>query len=182
MTESFILMALGLGIGYSITLGLQRFRAATIPTIGPNTDMQSVAHEATPAWGSHMGTVFSSGGIDKLVRDSGADVVMFVNSNKELIVVDAKTGEPVPEASDLQHGGHHRAEIRHNELGEPVLFDTEKNEAMVRHERTAGDSGFRDSTPISTRIHDARIIYFWQYQGSHCICTWSGGKHYVRCA
>lgn len=197
MTESFILMALGVGIGYSITLWLHRSRTATVAAIGPNTDMQSVAHEppstegrkigsavssgeATPAQGGQMGT--SAKSIDEQVLDSGAEVVMFVDSAKNLIVLDAKTRVAVPATDNLQHENHHHAEIQLNELGEPFLFDTEKKEAMVRHEKTAGGSGFRDSTPISTRIHDARTIYFWRYTGSHCIVTWSGGKQYVRCA
>jgi len=196
MTESFILMALGIGIGYSITLWLHRSRATTVAAIGPNTDMQSVAHAAASAEGSKIGSVVSSGeatpqgsqmdicakSIDEQLRESGAEVVMFVNSAKNLIVLDAKTRVAVPATSSLQHEDHHHAEIRLNELGEPVLFDTEKNEAMVRHEITASGSGFRDSTPISTRIYDARIIYFWQYQGSHCICTLSRGNHHIRCA
>jgi hypothetical protein len=181
MTESFILMALGIGIGYSIILWQHRSRATTAATIGPNTDMQSVTHAAAST-GSQMGTCAKS--IDQQVRESGAEVVMFVNSAKELIVLDAETRVAVLPTSSLQHEGHHDAEIRLNELGEPVLFDTGTcpPEPMVRHERTAGGSGFRDSTPISPRIHDARIIYFWQYQGSHCICMSTGAHHYVRCA
>ncbi len=197
MTESFILMALGgIGIGYSITLWLHLPRAATVAAIGPNTDMQSVAHEAAFTKGRKIGSVVSSGeathgqgsqmgtcakSIDEQVRESGAEVVMFVNSAKKLIVLDAETRVAVTPTSSLQHEDHHHAEIRINELGEPVLFDTGTYppQPMVRHEKTAG--GFRDSTPISPRIDDARIIYFWQYKGSHCTCIRRGGDHYVRC-
>jgi hypothetical protein len=133
--------------------------------------------EATPAQESQMGT--SAKYIAEQVLESGAEVVMFVNSAKKLIVLDATTGEAMTATSSLQHGGHHDSAIRINELGEPVLFDTKTGKDMVRHEETA--RGFRDSTPISTRIDDARIIYFSQYKGSHCICMWSGGDHYVRC-
>jgi hypothetical protein len=194
MTESFILMALGIGIGYSIILWQHRSRATTIAAMGPNTDMQSVAHaaastkgnkiwsvlssgEATHAQGSQMGTCAKS--IDEQVRESGADVVMFFKG-EELIVVNAKTRVAVPASSNLHHGGHHDAEIRFNELGEPVLFDTKEKKDMVRHEK--GCNGFRVSTPISKRLEHARVIYSWRYTGSHCICCWSGGRHHVECS
>ncbi|MGH8538603.1 MAG: hypothetical protein ACREXM_19710 [Gammaproteobacteria bacterium] len=183
MTESFILMALGIGIGYSIALWLPRSRAATVAATGTNTDTQSVAHghvvssgEAIHAQGSQMGTCAKS--IDEQVRESGADMVMFFKG-EELIVVNAKTRVAVPASSSLHHGGHHDAEIRFNELGEPVLFDTKENEDMVRHEK--GCNGFRVSTPISKRVEHARVIYSWRYTGSHCRCCWSGGDHYVDC-
>ncbi|MGH8563250.1 MAG: hypothetical protein ACREXW_03870 [Gammaproteobacteria bacterium] len=181
MTESFILMALGIGIGYSITLWLHRPRATTVAAIGPNTGMQSVAHEAASTEGSkigHVGMGSCAKSIDEQVRESGADMVMFFKG-EELIVVNAKTRKAVPASSSLHHGGHHDAEIRFNDLGEPVLFDTKANEDMVRHEK--GCNGFRVSTPISKRVEHARVIYSWRYTGSHCRCCWSGGKHYVDC-
>jgi len=201
MTESFILIALGIGIGYSIILWQHRSRATTAAAIGPNTEMHSVAHEAPSTEGSKIESVVNSGEeipagsqigtsakyIAEQVLESGAEVVMFVNSAKNLIVLDAKTGEAVSATDSAQHGGHHDAEIRLNELGEPVLYDTStyddngrrQPQPMVQHEIDC--NGFRVSTPISTRIDDARIIYFSQYKGSHCICMWSGGNHYVRC-
>ncbi|MDQ3776763.1 MAG: hypothetical protein M3461_21645 [Pseudomonadota bacterium] len=185
MTESFILMALGIGIGYSIIVWQHRSRATTAAAIGPNPDMQSVAHAAASTKGSKIWSVLSScvgtsaKSIDEQVRESGAEVVMFVNSAKELIVLDAETRVRVSPTSSLHHNGHHDAAIRVNELGEPILFDTITKKDMVRHEKTAG--GFRDSTPLSPRIDDARIIYFWQYKGSHCTCIRRAGEHYVRC-
>lgn len=194
MTESFILVALGIGIGYSITVWLHRSRATSVAAMGPSTCMQSVAHaaastegskigsavslgEAIPAHGSQMGTCTKS--IDEQVQESGAEMVMFFKG-EELIVVNAKTRVAVPASSSLQHGGHHDAEIRFNDLGEPVLFDTKEGKDMVRHEK--GCNGFRVSTPISERVEHARVIYSWRYKGSHCRCCWSGGDHYVDCS
>ena len=194
MTESFILMAVGIGIGYSIILWQHRSRATTAAAMGPNRDMQSVAHAAASTKGSKIWSLLSSGeathaqgskrgacakSIDEQVRESGAEVVMFVNSAKELIVLDAETRVRVSPTRSLHHNGHHDAAIRVNELGEPILFDTITKKDMVRHEKTAG--GFRDSTRLSPRIDDARIIYFWQYKGSHCTCIRRAGEHYVRC-
>jgi hypothetical protein len=92
MTESFILMALGIGIGCSIILWQHRSRATTVAAMGPNTDMQSVAHAAASTEGSKIWSLLSSGeathaqgskrgtcakSIDEQVRESGAEVVMF---------------------------------------------------------------------------------------------------------
>jgi hypothetical protein len=146
MTESYILVVLGIGMGCSITLLL---------------------------W---------SKSIDKQVRESGAEVVMFVNSAKKLIVLDAKTRVPVKATDSLKHEDHHHAEIQLNQLGEPVLWDMRTNppQPMVRHETDC--NGRRVSTPISPRIDDAHIIYFSRYKGSNCVCTSDGPDHYVRCA
>jgi hypothetical protein len=138
--------------------------------------MTDSSGETIPAQGSQMGTCAKS--IDEQVRESGADMVMFFKG-EELIVVNAETRVAVPVSSSLQHGGNHDAEMRFNELGEPVLFDTKENADMVQHEK--GCKGFRVSTPISKRLEHARIIYSFRYTGSHCKCVWSGGNHYVVC-
>jgi hypothetical protein len=186
MTESFTLMALGIGIGYLITLWLHRPTATTAAAMRPNTGMQSVAHEAASTEGGKIGSVVAwvkwalTKSIDRQVRESGADEVMFFKG-EELVVVNAKTRVAVPAmpaTSSLQHG-HHDAEIRFNELGEPVLFDTKENEDMVRHEK--GCDGFRVLTPVSKRIEHARVIYSWRYTGSRCSCKWSNGDCHVVC-
>jgi hypothetical protein len=140
MTESYILMVLGIGIGCSITVWL---------------------------WAKS---------IDKQVRGSGAEVVMFVNSAKKLIVLDAKTRVPVKATESLTHEDHHHAEIRLNQLGEPVLWDmsTSQPQPMVQHKIDC--NGRRVSTPISPHI-----IYFSRYKGSNCVCIGTGANHFVRC-
>jgi hypothetical protein len=158
MTESFILMALGIGtlgigIGYSI-----------------------------PVWRRDSGMGTKS--IDEQVRESGADVVMFVNGSGDLIVVDAETGEEVLEFDDAKHE-YHGAEIRLDEQGEPVLYDLlveEKGQPMVLHEKQH-DKPYRVPcpNPVSGRCLDARIIYFWRYKGSRCTVLWTGGKQRFRC-
>ncbi|MGH8629055.1 MAG: hypothetical protein ACREYC_28630 [Gammaproteobacteria bacterium] len=180
MTQSFILMALGIGIGYSITLWLQRSRGTSVPAIGPITEMQSIAHETPYGEAGHKSTSGISGGIGKFARDSGAEIVMFVDKDGKLVVVDTETGKPLPEFEDSQHE-HHPAEIRFNEAGEPVLYDMDIGEPMVVHEKPY----FRDfripvANPKSKRYIDANVVYFWRFRGSNVCCTWSGGSHVVR--
>lgn len=177
MTQSFILMALGIGIGYSITLWLQRSRQTSVPAIGPITEMQSIAHETASSEGGTLGT---SGRIDKLARESGAEIVMFVNNNGKLVVVDTETGTPLPEFDDSLHE-HHPAEIRFDDLGEPVLYDKELGQPIVVHEKPYFNR-FRIpvSNPRSGRHIQANVIYYWEYSGSRSCCTWSGGSHVVR--
>lgn len=177
MTQSFILMALGIGIGYSITLWLQRHRGTSVPAIGPITDMHSVAHGSISSAGGKVGMSVTAGGVDKLVRESGAEVVLLVGGNGELIVADAETGARLPDFVDSEHA-EHPAEIRLNEQGEPVLHDKETGQPIVVYEKTC-DKPFRVPVPKSDRHLDARVIYFWRYKGSRCLCTWSGGDHYV---
>ena len=184
MTQSFILMALGISIGYVITVWLQRFRGTSVPIIGPITDMHSVGHASSSSGGGKVGMSVNIGAIDKLVRESGADVVMFVNDNGDLIVVDAETGEEVLEFDDAKHECH-GAEIRLDEQGEPVLYDLlveEKGQPMVLHEKRH-DNPYRIPcpNPVSGRCLDARIIYFWRYKGSRCTVLWTGGKARFRC-
>ena len=184
MTESFILMALGLGIGYSITLWPHRSRATTVAAIGPNINMQSIAHETAYSEG-HMGTLGTSGGIEKLARDAGAEIVMFVDKDGKLVVVDTDTCEPLSEFKDSEHEDH-PAEIQ-LEAGEPVLYDKKIGQPIVVHEKTYF-SDFRIPVPnpksmtecgTPRHIH-ANVIYFWRFHGSKACCTWSGGSHVVR--
>lgn len=171
MTQSFILMALGIGIGYAITLWLQRLRGTSVPAIGPITDMHSVAHGSIYSAGGKVG------GVDKLIKESCAEVVLLVGGNGELIVVDPETGARVPDFVDSEHA-EHPAEIRLNEQGEPVLHDKDSGLPIVVYEKTC-DKPFRVPVPQSDRHVGARLIYFWRYKGSDCLCTWSNGNHYV---
>jgi len=180
MTQSFILMALGIGIGYSITLWLQRSRGTNVPAIGPITDMQSNCHDTVSGANGQMATVVTSGAIDKLAKKEGAEIVMFVNDKGKLVVVDTETGTPLPEFDDSVHE-HHPAEIRLDQAGEPVLYDKGLGEPIVVHEKPYFNH-FRIpvSNPKSGRHIAAHVVYFWRYSGSSSCCTWSGGSHVVR--
>jgi hypothetical protein len=180
MTQSFILMALGIGIGYSITLWLQRSRGTTVPAIGPITDMQSIVHETAYGDAGHKSTSGTAGGIGKLARDSGAEIVMFVDKDGKLVVVDTDTEEPLSEFKDSEHEDH-PAEIRFNEIGEPVLYDKGLGQPIVVHEKPYYN-GFRIpvANPKSDRHIHANVVYFWRFHGSKACCTWSGGSHVVR--
>jgi hypothetical protein len=178
MTQSFILMAVGIGIGYTITLWLQRLTRPAVAAIGPVTEMQSSAHEAISSGTDKVGIWDAVGAMDRLVRESGAEVVMLVDGNGELMVVDVETGTALRQFVDAEHDGH-PAEIWLNEQGEPVLYDKQMNEPIVVHEKPC-DKPFRVPVPKSHRYLAANVIYFWRYQGSHNCCVWTGGKLYVR--
>lgn len=176
MTQSFILMALGIGIGYTIALWLQRLRGPAVAAIGPVTKMHSSAHAAMSSGAGKVGTCDAVGGMDQLVRESGAEVVMLVDGQGELMVVDVETGKALEQFVDAEHHGH-PAEIR-LEQGEPVLYDKQTKEPIVVHEKPC-DEPFRVPVPKSDRYLAANVIYFWRYRGSRNCCIWTGGKHYV---
>ncbi len=126
----------------------------------------------------------------KLIRDAHADVLMFVSNEdvgseikrNDLIVVDAANGKLVGEASPEEHLKH-RSDLKVNAVtGEPELIYLDKGGVpMVKHEKGKRDE-FRVATGKSERLEHSCVIYFWKYTGSHCVCTWSGGKHRLRCA
>lgn len=186
MTQSFIIMALGIGIGYSMTFWLQRPRGTSVPAMGPITDMPSIAHEIAYSEASYKSTLVTSDGIGKLARDSGAEIVMFVDKCGKLVVVDTETGVPLSEFEESLHGDH-PAEIRFNEAGEPVLYDKKIGQPIVVHEKPYySDFRIPVSNPTSMtesgtpRLINANVVYFWRIHGSEVCCTWSGGSHVVR--
>ncbi len=178
MTQSFVLMALGIGIGYAITLWLQRLRRPALAAIGPVTEMHSSAHEASSSGAGHVGAYDAVAAMSRLVRESCAELVMLVDGKGKLIVVDVDTGKALEQFVDAEHDGH-PAEIRMNEQGEPVLYDKKTKAPIVVHEKPC-DQPFRVPVPQSDRYLGANVIYFWSYQGSHNCCVWTGGSHYVR--
>ena len=188
MTESFILMALGIGIGYSITLWLQWSTRTSVPAIGPITDMQSIPYETVSSSGGQTPTAVASGGtsggIEELARKSGAEIVMFVDKAGELVVIDIDdSGKALPVFDDPKH--EHTAEIRFSDEGEPVLYDMKMNppEPIVEHKKLNKEYREPVANPKSGRLEkatDAAVIYFWRYSGSASCCSWSGGKHIVR--
>lgn len=136
MTQSLIMMVLGLGIGYSTKFFLPHLSATPAP---------------------------ANGLIDNLLRKAGAITVMFVDSKGELMVADAETGEELHHFVDEQHPDH-PAKITLNGQDEPQMIDKKTGQAMTK-----------------PRLLHSRLIHFWRYQGSHCECIWSNGKHVVIC-
>jgi hypothetical protein len=181
MTQSFILMSLGIGIGYWITLWLQRSRRTSSPAFGAITDMQSIAHETVSSSGGKISTAVASGGIEELAKKAGAEIVMFVDRCGQLVVVDTDTGIPLREFDDSEHDLH-SAQIRFSDEGEPVLYDMKlgKPEPIVEHKRLYEQYREPVANPKSGRNEAASVIYFWRFSGTSSCCTWSGGKHRVR--
>ena len=94
--------------------------------------MQSIAHETAYSEG-HMGTLGTSGGIEKLARDAGAEIVMFVDKDGKLVVVDTDTCEPLSEFKDSEH---EVTQPRSN-LKQANLFSmTRIGQPIVVHEKT----------------------------------------------
>jgi hypothetical protein len=106
--------------------------------------------------------------------DQRPGIMMFINSAGELKVFDAVTGEEYRDDPAFHTSRETKLEINAN--GEPELYDTRGGERpMAVHRKNGKD--FREAVGISPRHIDARVIYVWTYQGSHCNCIWSNGKH-----
>jgi hypothetical protein len=105
-------------------------------------------------------------------------IMMFINSVGELTVYDAESGQQFKD----DPGFHtlHDTELKINENGEPELYDTREHPSSLMVEHKKDGKPYREPVKRSNRHIDARVIYLWTYEGSHCNCVWSNGKHVAR--
>lgn len=105
-------------------------------------------------------------------------IMMFINSAGELTVYDAESGQQFKD--DPGFHGSHDTDLKINADGEPELYDTRGGRRILMVEHKKNGKEYREPVNPSNRHIDARVIYLWTYEGSHCNCVWSNGKHVGR--